>query len=203
MRGGSRSGEAGAVLQLRKGLPVSNPFTPKGAVAQWRTVYEHLITLSVGDVITHEQLAGLIPEAAESSIRQAFYRAVKELEDENSRTFASVRGVGYRMAEAREHEGLAQNHHRRSRRQLGRARRKLISADRSRLTADEKSRFTALEVHVSQQQAMLRRLSAKQQAMQTVQVQTNADVVEVKEQVSKLAALLERHGITSDTKVGA
>lgn len=189
---------------------MSNLFTPKGAVAQWRTVYEHLITLSVGDVITHEQLAGLIPEAAESSIRQAFYRAVKELEDENSRTFASVRGVGYRMAEAREHEGLAQNHHRRSRRQLGRARRKLISADRSRLTADEKSRFTALEVHVSQQQAMLRRLSAKQQAMQTVQVQTNANVAELAEQnaantaaLARVTDLLERHGITSDTKASA
>lgn len=182
---------------------MTNLFTPKNGVAQWRTIYEHLVTLSVSDVITHEQLAGLIPEAAESSIRQAFYRAVKELEDENSRTFASVRGVGYRMAEAREHEGLAQNHHRRSRRQLGRAKRKLVSADRSRLTADEKARFTALEVHVSQQQEMLRRLSAKQTAMQQVQVKTSGDVAAISEQVERLTTLLERHGITSDTKASA
>ena len=107
------------------------------------------------------------------------------------------------MAEAREHEGLAQSHHRRSRRQLGKAKRKLVSADRSRLTADEKTRFTALEVHVSQQQDMLRRLSAKQAQMQTAQVKTNADVVEVKEQVGRLTALLERHGITTDAKASA
>lgn len=182
---------------------MTNLFTPKNGVAQWRTVYEHLATMSVGDVITHEQLAGLLPEAAESSLRSAFYRAVKELEDENSRTFASVRGVGYRMAEAREHEGLAQDHHRRSRRQLGRAKRKLISADRSRLTPDEKARFTALEVHVSQQQEMLRRLSAKQTAMQEVQVKTSGDVAAISEQVERLTALLERHGITSDTKASA
>jgi uncharacterized coiled-coil protein SlyX len=182
---------------------VSNLFTPKGAVAQWRTVYEHLVTLSVGDVVTHDRLVSLLPEAAESSVKPAFYRAVKELEDENSRTFASVRGIGYRMAEAREHESLAQGHHRRSRRQLGKAKRKLVSADRSRLTADEKTRFTALEVHVSQQQDMLRRLSAKQTAMQQIQVKTSGDVAAISEQVSNLTALLERHGITTDAKASA
>lgn len=182
---------------------MSNLFKPKGAVAQWRTIYEHLLTLSVGDLVTHEQLNGLLPDAAEGSVKPAFYRAVKELEDENSRTFASVRGIGYRMAEAREHEALAQGHHRRSRRQLGKARRKLVSADRSRLTADEKSRFTALEVHVSQQQAMLRRLSAKQAQMHTAQVETNANVAELAEKYERVAALLERHGITTETKASA
>lgn len=196
-------GEAGTFSKNAKDETVTNLFEPKNGVAQWRAIYEHIITLAVGDIITHERLAGLVPEAAESSVRQAFYRAVKELEDENSRTFASVRGVGYRLVEAREHEGLAQNHHRRSRRQLGKAKRKLHSADRSRLTADEKQRFTALEIHVSQQQDMLRRLSAKQAQMQTAQVQTNADVVEVKEQVTRLTALLERHGITTDAKATA
>jgi uncharacterized coiled-coil protein SlyX len=104
------------------------------------------------------------------------------------------------MVEAREHEGLAHDQHRKARRRLKAAGRKLISADRSRLTPDEKARFTALEIHVSQQQDMLRRLSVKQAAMQTVQVKTNADVAEVKEQVGRLAALLERHGITTEAK---
>lgn len=182
---------------------MTNLFEPKNGVAQWRTVYEHLVTLSVGDLITHERLASLLPDAAESSVKPAFYRAVKELEDEQSRTFASVRGIGYRMAEAREHEGLAQSHHRRSRRQLGKAKRKLVSADRSRLTADEKARFTAMEVHISQQQEMTRRLSAKQTAMQQVQVKTSGDVAAISEQVSNLTALLERHGITTDAKASA
>jgi hypothetical protein len=184
-------------------MQMTNLFTPKNGVAQWRTIYEHLLTMNIEDVVTDETLASLLPEAAPGSIRTAFDRAMREMETERSRTFDRVRKVGYRMVEAREHELIAQRHHKRSRRQLKKSRQKLVSADRSRLTADEKARFTALEVHVSQQQEMLRRLSAKQTAMQQVQVKTSGDVAAISEQVSNLTALLERHGITSDTKASA
>lgn len=182
---------------------MTNLFTPKNGVAQWRTVYEHLITLNVEDIVTDETLSSLLPEASEGSVRPAFYRAVREMETERSRTFTRIRNVGYRMVEAREHEGLAHDQHKKARRRLKAAGRKLLSADRSRLTADEKARFTALEIHVSQQQDMLRRLSVKQAAMQQVQVKTSGDVAAISEQVERLTTLLERHGITSETKASA
>jgi len=173
----------------------STLFTPKNGTAQWRTVYEHLTTLTIGDVVTDGTLANLLADAAENSWRGAFHRAVREMETEHSRTFTRVRGEGYRMVEAREHEGLAQDQHRKARRRLGAAKRKLTSADRSRLTPDERQRFTALEIHVSQQQDMLRRLSAKQTEMQKVQVKTAGDVAELSEKVDRLSELLNRHGI--------
>lgn len=189
---------------------MTNLFEPKNGVAQWRTIYEHLLTMNIDDVVTDEMLASLLPDAAPGSIRSAFDRAMREMETERSRTFDRVRKVGYRMVEAREHELIAQRHHKRSRRQLKKSRQKLVSADRSRLTADEKTRFTALEVHVSQMQEMTHRLSATQQDMQKVQVKTSGDVAllaeenaEIRAKVERLAAQLERAGITSDTKASA
>lgn len=180
---------------------MTNLFEPKNGVAQWRTVYEQLITMNVEDVITDETLTSLLSDAAEGSIKPAFHRAVREMETERSRSFIRVRNVGYRMVEAREHEGLAQDQHRKARRRLKAAGRKLISADRSRLTADEKARFTALEIHVSQQQDMLRRLSVKQTELQKVQVKTSGDVAELSGKVDRLTSLLNRHGIGVDAAV--
>lgn len=177
---------------------MSNLFTPKNGVAQWRTVYEHLITMDVEDIVSDETLDSLLPDAGEGSVKSAFHRAMREMETERSRTFTRIRNVGYRMVEAREHEGLAHDQHKKARRRLKAAGRKLLSADRSRLTTDEKTRFTALEIHVSQQQDMLRRLSVKQAQMHTVQVQTNANVAELSEKYDRVAALLERHGITPE-----
>src|SRR6185437_7372085 len=106
-------------------------FETKGDRAQWRAVYDYLSSLKVGDRVTDEELAGLLSDdAAETSWRSAFYRAVREVEKTNKRTFARVRGVGYRMVEAAEHEGLARAQHKKAKRRLTAAHGKAHSADR-------------------------------------------------------------------------
>lgn len=171
---------------------MTNYFQPKADVAQWRQVYERLASMKVGDVVTHEQLERMLPGAGDGSIKSAFYRAVQECETELHRTFASVRGVGYRMAEAREHERLAADHHRRARRQLKRSKRKVTSADRSQLTREERARFDALELNLARQMEMTSRLEAR---VKTESRERRAADAELSERVDKLTALLERHGI--------
>jgi hypothetical protein len=172
-------------------------FEARGDQAQWRIVFGKLATMSVGETITHDELAGILPDAAEGSIKGAFYRAVAACETELHRTFASVRGVGYRMAEAREHEGLAKQHHRRARRQLKRSKSKVTSADRTQLTREERARLDALELNLSRQQEMTARLDSR---VKTESRERKAADAELSERVDRLAALLERHGISSEAK---
>lgn len=173
-------------------------FEIKGDRAQWRTMYDRLSSMTIGDVITDKELAGLLPEAPEGSIRSAFYRAMRECEDEMRRTFARVRSVGYKMVEATEHERLARNHHKRARRQLRTAERKVHSADRSRLTQADRQRFDALEMNLAGQREMLAKLNAK---VRRETQERKADTAQLSERVDRLTELLERHGIGTETQV--
>lgn len=171
---------------------MTNYFQPKADRSQWQIVFERLSKMGVGDTITHGQLDALLPDAGEGSVKSAFYRAVTECEMELHRTFASVRGIGYRMVEAREHERLAKDHHRRARRQLKRSQRKVTSADRSQLTREERARLDAVELQLARQVELTSRLDAKVKAESRERKAADA---ELSERVDKLTALLERHGI--------
>lgn len=179
-------------------------FEVKGLEPQWQTIYGRISEMKIGDEIKDDELFGLLPDAPEASVRGAFYRAVQQVEDENSRTFARVRNVGYRMVEAAQHEHLARRQHRFAKRRLKSAARKLHSADRSLLTPDERRRFDALEDHVSRQQEMLRRLEARQDKteteLQTIRRTHKQDIAAVAEEAKEAAReatveLLRRHGI--------
>lgn len=185
-------------------------FKPQGEQPQWQLVYERLSAMSVGEEITDEELQKVLPDAPEGSIRSAFFRAVQQVEDDMHRTFARVRLTGYRMVEAKEHETLARNQHKRAKRRLRAAGRKIHSADRSLLTPDERRRFDALEDHLARQHEMIRRLEDRQarteQDIKTLRRNTKADLAAVTEQAAAAARsaveeLLHRHGIGTAAKV--
>lgn len=71
---------------------------------KWMSVYELLITLNVGDVVTHEQLM----ELAGKHYQPPFYRAAREFLHVDHRAMESVRGVGYRVVQAAEQARLAE-----------------------------------------------------------------------------------------------
>lgn len=176
-------------------------FDIKGDRAQWRTIFEHIASMNIGDVVIYEQLAGLLPDAPEPSVRSAFRRAVQECELELKRTFANVRGVGYKMAAANEHERLARGHHTRAKRQLKTAKRKAGSADRSLLTREERARIDAVELNLSRQIEMTNRLEARvakvETDLQTARREQRTDSAQLAERVDKLADLLAKHGIAA------
>lgn len=178
-------------------------FEIKGDRAMWRILYEDkLRDMEIGEVVCYEELEGLLPHAAEGSWRSAFTRAMKEMEIHHRRTFANVRGVGYKMVEAQEHEGLAHMHRRRSYRQLKRGVQRVASADRSRLNTEEIQRFERLEINFSRQEQMIRRLNerttANEKAIQDARRQSSAEVAEVQGRVERLEQLLRERGYAEE-----
>lgn len=178
-------------------------FETKGTRAEWVLVYEALTKLGVGDTLPFEDLDALLGRDFRND-RNPIYRATKELEVNDKRTVDSVRGVGYRIVEAREHEGLARRHHKRSRRQLTKAVAKAASADRAALTVEERKRIDGMELSLRQHAQMIRRLSERdeqrEQQIKTLRRDTNADVAALSERVDRLTDLLERHGVTEAAK---
>lgn len=175
-------------------------FEVKGDRPQWMVIYERLADMQIGDVIKDDELAGLLPDAPEGSVRSAFYRAVKETEDELRRTFCRVRTTGYRMVDANEHERLARDQHKRARRRLTAARRKAHSADRSRLTPDERRRLDAVELNLAQMQDMTKRLD---RGLKSERIERKAGEAATNERIDELVSLLQRHGITADDEAKA
>ena len=172
-------------------------FDIKGDRPQWQVIYERLQQMEIGEVIKYTDLFALLPETPEASIRSAFTRAVRAMEDERHRTFANVRLVGYKMVDAAEHEGLARRHHKRAKRQLKSAKRKVVSADRSRLSREERARLDAMELNLSRQMEMTSRLEARVKT--EVQERKAADA-NLSERVDALAQLLAKHGIGAEAK---
>lgn len=164
-------------------------FQVKGDRPQWQVIYERLESMNVGDQVKDVDLSALLPGAPEASVRSAFTRAVKEMEDEHKRSFTRVRLVGYRMVDANEHEGLALRHHKKAKRQLKTARRKVVSADRSRLSQEERKRLDAMELNLARQVEMTARLDSRVKA--EVQERKAADAT-LSERVDKLTEQLAR-----------
>jgi hypothetical protein len=171
-------------------------FETKADQPQWQIVYDRLSTMEIGDVVEDHELLGLIPDAPHASVRSAFHRAVREVEDEMKRTFTRVRLVGYRMVEALEHEGLARGQHKRAKRRMAAAWRKVHSADRKLLAPDDRRRVDAIEDHIGRQQEMIRRLEARQDRAEVRVARTEKDTAHLSDRFDDLTKLLERHGIT-------
>lgn len=171
------------------------PFEVKGEMPQWRVLFEFLRTLGVGDIVSDEQLADLLPDAPEGSVRSAYFRARRELQDECRRSMDRVRGKGYRIVEAREHADLAKRQHKRARNRLKAAIAEVHSADRSRLTHEERRRMDEMEIHLARQADNIKRLEAKQSATEQRVAMAEKDNAIVHDRIDRLRDQLRRQGI--------
>jgi methyl-accepting chemotaxis protein len=124
------------------------PFTPKGDVAEWRLIYKELQGRAPGYVLTLERVEEILGRELGQN-RVPIYRANKELEERDRRTLATVRGVGYRVAEANEHLGLALNHSDRAKHQLRRGIQRSASTNRAEVTPDMAARVESFEYTAS------------------------------------------------------
>lgn len=173
-------------------------FDTKGDRPQWRVIYERLCTMKIGDVITDIDLYTLLPNAPEPSVRGAFQRAKREMQQEHKRSFARVRRVGYRMAEPTEHERLALAQHRKAKRRLRAGWNEAHSADRTLLNPDDRRRIDEIEDHLTRHQQMIRRLEVRQERTETRVAVTEKDSAKLSDRMDELVALLGRHGITAE-----
>jgi len=176
-------------------------FRPKGDQPEWRLIYDEFRKHGPGDVVTYQRLSEVLGRDFVAS-REPLQRAIRELEKADHRTLVCQRRTGYRIAAAAEHEQLAHAHSRRSRRQLTKAVAKARSANRAELTPDQVRRLDNLEVHLSQQAAMLARLDARDKQREAeikeLRRDTTSEIAAIDDRLTQLTDMLRRHGINTD-----
>lgn len=176
------------------------PFTTKSpdGVAQWERLYRYFRDLPYGHEASYDEVLATT-EIDLRENRMPIYRCMKELEDQDRKTLVSVHGIGYRVANPNEHEGLARRHHKSARRQVGKAVRKARSANRSMLTPVEQAQIDAVEITLSRHADLIRRLDGRVAAVERAQTQAKqeveAKVGDVSDQVTRMREALERKGL--------
>lgn len=165
-------------------------FTPKGDAPLWQAIYDEAVLLEPGDVIGFDRLAVLLgydPQPAGAS-RTPIHTASRRLLKDHDRTLLSVRGKGYKVAHASEHEGIARQKQRSGRRQIRRAHTVATHVDRNALTVDQRTSLDAFAHILAQQNSMLKRHDKRLTAVESSSTTHDARL-DVLEQV------LRTHGI--------
>ena len=89
--------------------------------ADWRVIFDRVADLAPGDQVTHEELLKELDTKDRNRLYRAVGRANRELWKTRHRSLGSVKGLGYRMLRAEEHEHQANNYQRQSRRRMSQA----------------------------------------------------------------------------------
>jgi biotin operon repressor len=170
------------------------PFVPKGDAAEWRAIYGYLVTLAPDTVVTIKKIEELLGRDLGQN-RSPVYRAIKELERNHSRTLATVRGTGYRVAQPQEHLGLSLSHSSRARRNLKRGYERSTSADRAMLEPVMAARLEAYEATTSRLIQFLGHMARTidQQAHRIGEVEQAS--AQTNERVDAVERALKRHGL--------
>ena len=135
-------------------------FDVKGEAPEWQMVVGLLDSKRIGDVVTFDELDETLGRDFRSS-RTPIYKAGTVWGTEHHRSLDFVRGVGYRVIDASEHEDLARRHHRKGRRSLKRGMTAARNADRSLLTQPQREQLDAIELNLARQSSFMKRLDAR------------------------------------------
>src|SRR5438034_8306124 len=106
-------------------------------MSKWQIIYSMIENLPVNSLVTYEEICEALQIFDIDSCRGYFFRAVKELEVEQQRTMENVRGTGYRVVEAREHERLVKKDVRSIKRKTRKAVSKAVNVRREELSPEE------------------------------------------------------------------
>ena len=134
----------------------ATPFTPKGTQPEWRLLYDLVHGQPVDTVFKYDQFDKALGRDFRED-RGPLARLQDELLSQDKRVLINVRGIGYRVAKAKEHGDLAAGQRKRARRAVRKGVRIAAGTDRSALTADERKRIDAMEHNLREQENMLRR----------------------------------------------
>lgn len=166
-------------------------FQPKGERPEWRMLYDLMRVQPRGTVLTYEALDDALGRPFLAN-RSPFYKALKEVETHDQRTFEAIRNEGYRCDQPAEHQYVAVAQHKRPVRHLKAAGRKIKAADRTQLSHELVTRFDALEHHWTVQAAKLeQRLDKVDQRVG----RTEKDQAATADQIGRLVDRLREHGI--------
>lgn len=171
-------------------------FEALGREARWRTIYDLLKPMSVGDILTYDRMAEALelPAAADRNIvRAPLYRAAKEFEEVNKHALEAVPNVGYRVVEAAEHLTLAQRQQKRAGRALKRGHSKVVNVDFNGVAPEVRKGFEVVAQAFSLQMDFNRRFDVRQKRLEAVVRETGqrtdrneAEIAELKERLARL-----------------
>jgi hypothetical protein len=111
-------------------------FTAKSADgrAQWRILFDHVITLAPGDTIEYAALITLLEVDDKKRVYQLVAQCNKQLWAKAQRSLSVVRHVGYRVLKAEEHEMQALGYQSQARKKISNSVAVMQATDFSALT---------------------------------------------------------------------
>lgn len=176
-----------------------SPFGPAGDRARWRTLYERLQKVNVGDVLTYEAMGALLqldPVADRHAMQMAMRRAARELEEVDKHAVDSVLNVGYRVVETADHVMLAKRHQRKAGKSLVRSHSKVVNVDLRDTSPELRHVIEVGAAAIAAQLNFNRRMDLRQsnleRAVQAVANKTDRTDEELAELRERLARLEQR-----------
>lgn len=171
------------------------PFKPHGERARWRLVYDLLCEAQINDVVTYENLGGVLglkPGSERHEIQMATRRAAKEFLEVKHRAIEVQPNVGYRIVEPKEHLRLARGHNSKAGRALVRGHSTATNVDLTGMDMEMRRAFEAVALVMSKQMEFNRRIEYRQNRLAAAldSVSTRQELTE--ERVEELATLQER-----------
>lgn len=177
-----------------------NPFEPKGPVAKWELIYEHLADLAVGQTVTYEDLTAWVGHDIRED-RSPYYQARKKLIEQKHRTLVNVQGIGYRVVDATQHGEIARHHTQKANRQVSKARHVLSNTDYNGLPPEVAQRFQAQEQKLGNLQTLTRSLARRQDKLETtlkaVRRESKENVAELNERLARLEQMVRPESKTA------
>lgn len=174
-------------------------FQPVGDRARWRVLYELLVPLKVGGVLTYDQMAAALdldPTKDRTTIQLAMRRAARELEQVHKRATDAVPNEGYRIVEPEQHLGLARRHQRKAGKALVRGQSKVVNVDYNLIDPETRKAFEIVAGVFAAQIDFNRRMDVRQDnleaALVAVTQRTEVQAERTDEEIAELRARLKR-----------
>lgn len=171
-------------------------FQALGREARWRSLYDLLKPLGVGDTISYEQMAETLELPADvdrNKIRGPLHRAAQEFEQVDKHALEAVPNVGYRVVAAVEHLTLAQRQQKRAGKALKRGHSKVVNVDFNGVDPQVRKGFEVVARAFSLQMDFNRRFDVRQKRLEAVVRETGertdrneAEIAELKERLARL-----------------
>lgn len=115
-------------------------FTPKGEKPLWKMVYEYIVPMQIGDVVTYEDLSKVVDQDVTIN-RSLIYTANKHLLRDHKRLLVVERGIGYKIVEGMDIMYHASDRQIMAKKQVGLANFETTHINTLKLTPDDKDRL--------------------------------------------------------------
>lgn len=173
-----------------------SPFKPAGDRARWRIVYDVLLGVSIGDLVTYQALGealNLDPDADRHKVQMAVRRAASEYLDVDKRALEAVPDEGYRVVNASGHLVLARRHQSKASKALQRGHSTASNVDLSGVEPQTRHALEVVAQAFALQMDYNRRLDVRQQRLEDALAEvaersdrTEAEVAELRERLERL-----------------